>query len=99
MPGNIGLTEVIIVLIVALLVFGPKKLPEMGRGLGKGMREFKTSLTGDDRDDDDATPRRAQAQELPPAVVPPPAPTGSGPTAAPPVTTGTGPTAGNGTPR
>jgi sec-independent protein translocase protein TatA len=53
MPGWIGPGEIIILLIVALLVFGPKKLPEMGRSIGKGMREFKESLSGDSRDDDD----------------------------------------------
>jgi sec-independent protein translocase protein TatA len=40
--------ELLILLLVVLLVFGPKKLPEMGRSLGKGMREFKSSVTGKD---------------------------------------------------
>jgi sec-independent protein translocase protein TatA len=52
-PGWIGLPELVILLIVLLLIFGPKRLPEMGRSLGKGMREFKDSVTGKDRDDDD----------------------------------------------
>ena len=55
MPGWIGPGEIVILLIVALLVFGPKRLPEMGRSIGKGMREFKSSLTMSD-DDDDVTP-------------------------------------------
>ena len=46
MPGWIGLPELIVLLVVLLLIFGPKRLPEMGRGLGKGMREFKESVTG-----------------------------------------------------
>lgn len=46
MPGWIGVPELLILLLVVLLVFGPKKLPEMGRSLGKGMREFKSSVTG-----------------------------------------------------
>jgi sec-independent protein translocase protein TatA len=49
---NIGPMELIIVLAIALIVLGPKKLPEVGRSVGKGMREFKDSLTGDIRDDD-----------------------------------------------
>ena len=48
MPGNIGWQGAIIILIVLLVVFGPKRLPEMGRSLGKGMREFKESITGKD---------------------------------------------------
>lgn len=43
---NIGPLEIAIVLILVLVVFGPKKLPEMGRGLGRGMREFKAGITG-----------------------------------------------------
>jgi sec-independent protein translocase protein TatA len=50
MLGNIGPLEIGIVLIVALLVFGPKRLPELGSGLGRGMREFKESVTGENKD-------------------------------------------------
>jgi sec-independent protein translocase protein TatA len=52
MPGFIGLPEIILLGLVVLLVFGPKRLPEMGRSLGRGMREFKDSVTGDKKDDD-----------------------------------------------
>jgi sec-independent protein translocase protein TatA len=45
---EIGIAGLVIILIVALLVFGPKRLPEMGRSLGKGMREFKDSISGKD---------------------------------------------------
>jgi sec-independent protein translocase protein TatA len=45
---NIGPMEIGLVLIVALIVFGPKKLPDLGRSLGKGIREFKGSVTGED---------------------------------------------------
>ena len=44
---NIGPMELAIVLIIALVVFGPKKLPELGKSLGNGMREFKASISGD----------------------------------------------------
>jgi sec-independent protein translocase protein TatA len=53
MLGNIGPLEIIVVLIIALIVFGPKRLPELGNSLGKGIREFKESVTGENKDDDD----------------------------------------------
>ena len=49
---NIGPLEVLVVLIIALVVFGPKRLPELGRSLGKGIREFRGSISGDDDDED-----------------------------------------------
>ena len=48
---GIGPMELIVVLVLALLVFGPKRLPDFGRSLGSGMREFKESLTGAERDE------------------------------------------------
>ncbi len=51
--------ELIVVLVIALLVLGPKKLPDVGRSLGRGMREFKDSISGPDHegdDDDDEKP-------------------------------------------
>jgi sec-independent protein translocase protein TatA len=53
MPFGIGVWEILILLLVALLVFGPKRLPEMGRSLGRGMREFKDSISGKGDDEDD----------------------------------------------
>ena len=50
---NVGPMELIIVLVIALLVLGPKRLPEAGRAVGKGMREFKDSLSGINAHDDD----------------------------------------------
>jgi sec-independent protein translocase protein TatA len=52
MPGFIGMPELLLLGLVALVLFGPKRLPEMGRGLGKGMREFKDSLTNGTSHDD-----------------------------------------------
>ncbi|HUQ15204.1 MAG TPA: twin-arginine translocase TatA/TatE family subunit [Gemmatimonadales bacterium] len=43
--GNLGFTEIMIILLVVLLLFGAKRLPEMGASIGKGLREFKRSLT------------------------------------------------------
>jgi sec-independent protein translocase protein TatA len=59
MPFGIGPLELIIVLVIALVVFGPKRLPDLGRSLGTGMREFKDSITGKDDDDKDALPASA----------------------------------------
>jgi sec-independent protein translocase protein TatA len=53
MLGNIGPLEIIVVLIIALVVFGPKRLPELGRSLGKGIREFRGSVSGEDQDEDE----------------------------------------------
>ena len=53
MPFGIGPLELIIVLVIALVVFGPKRLPDLGRSLGTGMREFKESITGGSKDADD----------------------------------------------
>jgi sec-independent protein translocase protein TatA len=64
MPFGIGIWEVLILLLVVLLVFGPKRLPEMGRSLGRGMREFKDSISGKD---DDEPVHKELAQELPSA--------------------------------
>jgi sec-independent protein translocase protein TatA len=69
MPFGIGIWELLILLVIVLLVFGAKRLPEMGRQLGGGMREFKESVLGkgDERVDDMAEPPRA---ELPTPAAP-----------------------------
>ena len=60
---NIGPLEIIVILIIALVVFGPKRLPELGRSLGKGIREFRGSITGKDDDDDDDEDRRLERSQ------------------------------------
>jgi len=64
--GNIGAPEIVLLLLVALLLFGAKRLPEIGRSLGSGMREFKDSVTGVKTDIHDATVQDTTTQ-LPPA--------------------------------
>jgi sec-independent protein translocase protein TatA len=71
MPLGIGLPEMLIVLVIALVVFGPKRLPDLGRSLGTGMREFKDSITGNSKDDDEPTTiAAARADESDDAVRP-----------------------------
>jgi sec-independent protein translocase protein TatA len=62
---NIGPMEIMIVLIIALVVFGPKRLPELGKSVGKGIREFKGSISGEHDDAEEKTPL---AVEQPPVV-------------------------------
>jgi sec-independent protein translocase protein TatA len=57
---NIGPMELIIVLIIALVIIGPKKLPDVGRSMGRGMREFKGAISGDDEGRE--TPALTQAK-------------------------------------
>jgi sec-independent protein translocase protein TatA len=63
---NIGPLEIGIVLLIALIVFGPKKLPDLGKSLGKGIREFKGSLGGDD-DEHTEIGHPAAIESAPPA--------------------------------
>jgi TatA/E family protein of Tat protein translocase len=73
--GSIGPQEILIVLIIALVVLGPKRLPEMARSLGKGVKEFKEGINDDDTvdvdaEDDDDEPVSSRVSELPPAELP-----------------------------
>ena len=53
---NIGTTEILLLLLIALLLFGAKRLPEIGRSMGRGMREFKDSITGKEDEDEGEQP-------------------------------------------
>ena len=65
MPFNVGPMELIVVLVIALVVLGPKKLPEVGKSLGKGMREFKDSVSNMGGKDDDAEePKKLKAESV-----------------------------------
>jgi sec-independent protein translocase protein TatA len=70
---NVGPLELAIVLIIALIVFGPKRLPELGRSLGRGIREFRGSVSGDDHDED-PKPRGEVEDSKPHGEVEPPKP-------------------------
>jgi sec-independent protein translocase protein TatA len=52
---NVGPLELVVVLIIALVIFGPKRLPELGRSMGKGIREFRSSVSGKDKDEDESS--------------------------------------------
>src|SRR3954471_1335302 len=54
--NGIGPPELLIVLVIILVIFGPKRLPGLGRSLGSGMREFRDSITGKDKDHDEDEP-------------------------------------------
>jgi len=61
-----GPLEIIVILVIVLIVFGPKRLPDLGRSLGRGMREFKDSVTGKDKDE---LPEASHAEKPEPTVV------------------------------
>jgi len=56
MPFSVGPMELIVVLALALLVLGPKRLPEAGKAVGRGLREFKGAISGGGSDDSDPAP-------------------------------------------
>jgi sec-independent protein translocase protein TatA len=63
-----GPLEIIIILVIVLIVFGPKRLPDLGRSLGRGMREFKDSVTGKDRDElSEGSPEKSEPTTVTPA--------------------------------
>ena len=68
-----GPLEIIVILVIVLIVFGPKRLPDLGRSLGRGMREFKDSVTGKDKDElPEATPVPPVEKPEPTTVTPEP---------------------------
>lgn len=67
---NVGPLELVIVLVIALMVFGPKKLPELGKSIGHGMREFKSSISGEDDDHKSDEAHRARLEAFAPEETP-----------------------------
>ena len=92
---NISIWEILLLLLVLLLVFGPKRLPQMGRSLGHGMREFKDSITGkskhEDEDDEEEQPAKPEQPAVVAATATPETPVAAAPVAAPPVETAPAP--------
>lgn len=68
MFNSIGPLEIGLVLLIVLVIFGPKRLPGLGKQLGSGMREFKDSITGDKKDDDDTPEHRGALDAAPVAT-------------------------------
>lgn len=65
--GDLGVPELLLILGVALLIFGPKKIGELGKGLGEGIRSFKGAIRGDDEKKDEAPKTTAQESPKPAA--------------------------------
>jgi sec-independent protein translocase protein TatA len=63
MFNQIGLPEILVVLGIALLIFGPKRLPELGRSLGRGMREFRQSISGENKEEKQSTGELGRGDE------------------------------------
>ena len=59
---NVGPLELVVVLIIALVIFGPKRLPELGRSMGKGIREFRASISGKGKDEDEESAQPAEIE-------------------------------------
>jgi len=79
MLGSIGMPELIIILVIALIIFGPRKLPELGRSLGRSINEFKkasnelrSTLEEEIQVEEQRDRARASASATPPAATPPP---------------------------
>jgi sec-independent protein translocase protein TatA len=60
---NVGPLEIAVVLIIVLIIFGPKRLPELGQSMGRGIREFKSSLSGDSKEDQDSPEEKRRELE------------------------------------
>ena len=78
---NVGPLEIAVVLVIVLIIFGPKRLPELGQSMGRGIREFKSSLSGDSKEDKDSPEekrRELEASQEAPVSQPQPQPPQTG---------------------
>jgi len=62
---GLGIQELLIILVIALVIFGPSKLPQIGSGLGKAIRDFKKGVTGDDNEESAKDTKKDDSKELP----------------------------------
>ena len=62
---GLGVPELMVILVIALVIFGPSKLPQIGSGLGKAIRDFKKGVTGGDDDEVNKEPKKEDSKDLP----------------------------------
>jgi sec-independent protein translocase protein TatA len=62
---GLGLQELVIILVIALVIFGPTKLPQIGSGLGKAIRDFKKGVSGEDNEETTKEAKREESKDLP----------------------------------
>lgn len=62
---GLGITELMVILVIALVIFGPSKLPQIGSGLGKAIRDFKKGVTGGEDDEADKETKKDNSKDLP----------------------------------
>jgi len=70
---NVGPLEIAVVLIIVLIIFGPKRLPELGQSMGRGIREFKSSISGDKQESPEEKVHELEASQAKQPAPPPPA--------------------------
>jgi sec-independent protein translocase protein TatA len=62
---GLGVTELMVILVIALVIFGPSKLPQIGSGLGKAIRDFKKGVMGGDDEEPSKDPKKESSKDLP----------------------------------